>query len=470
MKVLLLKPINDIYYVIQPNLGLGYLARIMIDSGHDVTIIDSGKEKLRWKDFTRLIKEEKHDLIGIQMFSHEVKSVKLHLDIIKRYSPNTTIICGGAHISGDPQGTMRLLKDINFGFVGESEIGIEKFMKLKKEDCANYELLKTIPNLVWRDNDKIIINPKESIEDLDKIKFPAWHLMPIFNYPIAPHGTFCKKRQVAPIIISRGCPFKCAFCAGNSVTGHTLRYRSISNVISEIMLLHDEYGVKEIHIEDDNFTLKKDYVIAFCNEIIRLKLNLAFALPNGVRLDTLDEKMLIIMEKAGFYSMAIGIESGSDRILTLMKKNLSKESIQEKIGLIKKCTKINLTGFFLIGYPQENEQEIFETIAFAKTLKIDKASFMFVMPLPGSELWEIYRKKYPEVDWSTFFYYRVVKGLSDIPANVLKKLQMRAILEFYLRPRLIMGLIKGIKTFTQIRTLGKRLIAIFIFASHNDKK
>ena len=131
-----------------------------------------------------------------------------------------------------------------------------------------------------------------------------------------------------------------------------MRYRSITNVIAEIKLLYDSYGVRELHIEDNNFTLNKEYVVNFCQAMIDLKLNLALALPNGVRLDTLDEAVVKLMARAGFYAMAVGIESGNDRILKLMKKKLSTDLIREKIKLIKKHTKINLTGLFLIGYRQ----------------------------------------------------------------------------------------------------------------------
>jgi radical SAM superfamily enzyme YgiQ (UPF0313 family) len=462
MKVLLMKPISDVYYVIQPSLGLGYLATILENGGHKVSILDPGKEKLGWKDFAVLIKKENYDLVGIQLFTHEVLSVKKHAGIIKEYSSHTTVICGGSHVSGDPQGAMQLLTDVDFGFAGEAEIGIEKFMGLKKEDYADYELLKTIPNLIWRCGEQIIVNPVESFKDLDRIKFPAWHLLSLSSYPSTPHGTFYKKRPVAPMIISRGCPFHCTFCAGKSVTGQTIRYRSVHNVISEIIFLKDTYGVKEIHIEDDNFTLKKEYVMAFCDVILKLGLDCAFALPNGVRLDTLDEEVLIKMEKAGFYSMAIGIESGSNRILTLMKKNLSREFIKEKINLIKKITRINLTGFFLMGYPGEREKEILETIDFAKALELDKASFMCVMPLPGSDLWDMYKEKGAKFDWNNFFYYRTVDGLSDVSAKNLRKLQKKAMFEFYVRPKIVIGLIKEIKTYAQIKIFVKRLFNIFI--------
>jgi radical SAM superfamily enzyme YgiQ (UPF0313 family) len=470
-KILLLKPISDVYYVIQPNLGLGYLAAVMFENGHQVRMIDSGREKLSWADFARLIQEEQYDLIGIQMFTHEVPSVKRHIDIIKSHSPETTVVVGGAHISGDPEGTMNLLDNLDFGFVGESEIGMEKFLKLQKRDYSNPELLKKIPNLVWRQNGKIKTNPRASLNDLNQIRFPAWQLMAPSLYPIAPHGSLCKKTPVAPMIISRGCPFRCTFCGGKAVTGSRIRYRSLENVIREIMLLYNEYGVREIHIEDDNFTLRKDYVTNFCKEINKLGLDLVFALPNGVRLDTLDENVLKLMERAGFYSIGVGIESGSDRILRLMKKNLSTDMIKRKIDLIKSCTDIDLTGFFLFGYPGETESEMLETISFSKSLKIDKASFMFLMPLPGTEFWDIYKQKNEqEIDWENFFYYRVVNSLSGVPPENLKRLQRKAMREFYLRPKIVFKLMKQIRSLSQVGIIAERFANVFPPSLFNNRQ
>ena len=455
MKILLLKPISDIYYVIQPNLGLGYLATIIRNEGHEVKILDAGKENLTWDKFKEIVKEN-YDIIGIQMFTHEILDVEKHIKIIRENS-DSTIIVGGAHISGLPEKTMKM--DIDFGFIGESEIGIREFIKLKKEEyiAAN---LSHIPNLVWKMEENIIVNKKTQYKNLDDIQYPAWDLMPVNEYPLAPHGSFSRKKIVAPIIATRGCPYKCTFCGGKSVTGIKLRTRSVKNIIDEILFLYDKYKVKEFQIVDDNFTLKNKFVTEFCERIISLNLDLALSLPNGIRIDSLNEELLKLMEKAGFYSFAIGIESGNDRILKIMKKDLDKETIREKIELIKKHTKINITGFFLIGYPGETEEEILETIEFAKSLNIDKASFMFVMPLPGSELWDLYEDK--DVNWADFFYYRIVKGFSDIPTERLKRLHKKAVREFYLRPKIILGLIKEIKTLNQIKMILRRFSNIFL--------
>jgi len=435
LKILLMKPINEVYYVIQPNLGLGYLAQIALELGHEVEILDSGKERLTWERFKEIAARQ-YDIIGIQAFTHEILSAKRHLEIIADVSPDTVTVMGGAHISALPRETMELLPLLDLGFVGEAEVGFEMFLKGK-----------TVPGLVYRERG-IKINPKVT-PTVDRL--PAWELMKPKDYPVNPHGGFCKKTPVAPMIISRGCPFPCSFCAAKTVTGKKIRYRSIDNVIEELMLLGSYYGVREIHIEDDNFTLRKDYVLEFCRAVTGA--GISFALPNGVRLDTLDEEMLDAMVKAGFYSFAVGIESGSDRVLGLMKKTLTTKVVREKIKLIKSFG-IQITGFFLLGYPTETVKEIRETIRFSKELPIDKASFMFVMPLPGTDLWR------GNSDLENFFYYRIA-NLSDIPKKTLKRLQRFAVFSFYVRPRILFNAIFQIRSLSQIRIIVKRLWSIF---------
>lgn len=462
MKVLLLKPINKKYFVIQPNLGLGYLARILKENNAQVCIIDSGKEKLTWEKFANLIKEEKYDIVGIQMFGHETRSVKKHVEIIKEFSPKTVVFIGGAHISAAPELTMKEIIMADFGFVGEAEAGFEAFLKLKKEDYSDPAKLEAIHGLIWRNSGEIVVNPKKLIENLDEIKFPAWELMQPGKYPVMPHGTFTKRTPVAPIIISRGCPYHCTYCSARNVSGTAMRFRSVENVMEELIILYDKYGVKEVHIADDNFTSNKQYVLNFCRSVIDSKLDLAFALPNGVRLNSLDEEMLIAMEKAGFYSMAVGVEAGSDRILKLMKKGLTVNLIKEKTDLIKKVTNINVTGFFIIGYIEETEEEILNTIEFAKSLKIDKANFNIMNPYPGTEVWEKYvQRNKGDINWDGYFWYKAVDNVSDIPAKRLKEFQKKAVMEFYLRPMIIINLIKEIKSFSQLRALVNRSVGVF---------
>ncbi len=460
MKILLVKPIIKTYYVVIPPIGLGYISTIMLKNGHEVHMFDSGRDNKTWQEFTEQIIENDYDIIGFQMFTHEIASTKKHIEIIKKYYTNSIIIIGGAHISGDPLETMNML-DADFGFVGEAELGIEAFIKLNREDYNNENKLLEIPNLVWRKKNRIVVNGKQATENLDTIDFPVWSLIHPQSYPTLPLGCFCKQPPVAPMIISRGCPYLCTFCGGKNITGKVMRYRSIENVIREIILLYNEYGVREINFLDDNFTFRKQYVKDFCKRIIELKLNIVFALPNGCRLNTLDREVVELMERAGFYSIAVGVESGSDKILKLMRKNLTTKVIEEKITLIKKYTNIKLTGLFMIGYPGETVEDIESTIRFSRKLKLDKANFAYVMPLPGTELYDNYKLTHKDIQWDNFFYYRTVGGMTDIPVKKLRRLHRKAFLGFYFRTRILWGILKEIKTVEQIKKIMKRISNIY---------
>lgn len=462
MKVLLLKPINDVYYIVQPSLGLGYVASIVLRHGHDVRLLHAGKENLTWERFEREVADWQPDIVGIQMLSSDYLSTMKHLKIVRRVAPGALTLVGGAHISGDPNGVMAAMPELDLGFVGEAEQGLDAFLDLPREAWKDPRALAQIPNLVWRGDGRTVVNVRTRIKDLTEIPFPAWQLMKPADYPVAPHGNFCKKVPVAPIITSRGCPFPCTFCAGHNVTSRQVRLRTPEHVMAEIEMLYNDYGVREIHVEDEVFTLHKEYAADICNRIIASKMDLALSLPNGVRLDSLDEEILRLLERAGFYSMGVGVESGSDRVLGLMRKHMSTGEIRRQVDLIKRVTNIHLTGFFILGYPTETVEEIEQTIQFARSLKLDKANFMFLSPLPGSEVWEQYCHAHSEqIDWGNTFSYRITQGLTDIPPQVMRRLHRRAVRKFYLRPHIILDMLSQIKSREQLVYLMRRVKGIF---------
>jgi len=439
-----------------PSLGLGYLASVLKQNGHNVTVLHCIKEKMGFKEFEEYIKKHNFDAIGIQMFTYDFNNVKKYSQIIKQ-NTNSIIFVGGYHSSGDPIGTLKNLKDVDYVFIGEVEIGLPIF--IENLNKLNKTTLKKIPNLVWRDNNNIIVNPPEFIENLDSLPFPAWDLMDPRTYPEAPHGAFIKNWPTAPIIITRGCPFQCTFCAGKTITGNKVRKRSISNVIEEIKFLMDNYKVKEFLIEDENFTLHKDLVLEFCNKLIDQNLNISWSCPSGVRLDTLDEEMLNLMEKSGCHSLSVGIEFGSQKILDLTKKHLTLEKIKEKVNLFKK-TKIRVTGFFMMGYPGETKKDIEKTIKLAKQLPLDRAQFNSFMPLPGSEIYNqlISEGKLNDIRYDHFFVHDVGFIPENLSEKDLKELRKKAYLSFYSRPKIALGLLRDVKNPKHLKFLFKRFL------------
>jgi radical SAM superfamily enzyme YgiQ (UPF0313 family) len=456
MKVLLVSPINRTY-VVMPNLGLGYLAAALRKDKHDVRILHCAKEKMDYPGYVDFLRKYKFDMVGFQVFSYDLDSVKKHIEILKDINPSACIIAGGPHPSGAPYHTMEYLRGVDFAFQGEAEIGLS--MLANKLSSGEDRDFNSIPGLVWRAENGFRANSREYIKNLDELPFPSWDLMDPREYPEAPHGAFARNFPVAPMIITRGCPFLCTFCAGHTIGGKSVRRRSVSNVVKEIEYLMDNYGVREFNIEDENFTLHKDLVEEFCNEILKRNLRISWNCPSGIRIDTLSAPLLALMEKSGCYSFGIGIESGSQKMLDLFKKNLTVEKIKSQMDLLGK-TNIKTTGFFLLGYPGETLEDIIKTISFAKSLPLLRAQFNNFMPLPGSEAYELLERQglLRDVEWKRFFVHDVTYIPEGLSHEKLRRLRQKAYLEFYIRPRVLFNILKEIKSFRHLFYLIRRFL------------
>lgn len=460
LKILLMKPYSESDELIPP-FSLGYLATA-VRKNHDVEILDGIKENLTSEKFENILKEKKFDVIGIQIFTFHIVQTREYIKIIKKVLPEAKIILGGPHPSCSPQNIFELFPDLDWAFKGEAEIGLAKLMDVLAEERINEEISKQIPGLVWKDSfGKIIVNSQIFVENLDELGIPAWDLIRPDIYPLAPHGGFFKNYPIAPIVITRGCPFSCTYCAGHLVTGKKIRSRSADNVIEEIKILYHDYGIREIHIEDDNFTFNKKLVYDFCRKLRENNLNITWTCPNGVRLDTLDEKLLAAMKEVGLYSISVGVESGSERILRDMKKSLTKEKIREKINLLKKCG-LEVSGFFIIGYPTETKKDIMETINFARSLDLKRAGFSLFKPFPGTEATQRLidkgeLKKMSDEDWGRFVLADAVYAPPGFTREEMKKLRRKALMRFYFRPKIVFKFLGEIKNFIHLKLVIKRI-------------
>lgn len=459
MKILLVNPVNR-SYVVMPSLGLGYLAALLQTDGHNVRILNCIKERMTHESFEEHVRSEHYEVIGFQVYSYDVHSVRRHLDSIRRASPGTVTIAGGPHPSGDPAGTLSSLENLDFAFQGEAEIGLPKLMR--HIDGADKTDFASIPGLIWKHGDIITINPREFVTDLDEVPQPAWDLIKPESYPEAPHGAFTKNFPTAPIITSRGCPSQCTFCAGSSINGRLIRRRSVEKVMEELRLLKNR-GIREFHIEDENFTLSREYVTEFCNSLMNERLGMSWSLPSGVRLDTLDRKMLETMVWAGCYSLAVGIEFGSDRVLHYTRKGLTVRGITENMGLFAGLG-LKVTGFFLFGIPGETVAEMAQTARLSRSLPLDRAQFNIFAPLPGSVEWNRLQQRnmLGKLDPTRLYVHDVSYVEGDITPKKLRRIQRLAVLRFYLRPKVLLGILMEIRSLRHLKFLIIRLIDTLI--------
>jgi len=441
MRVLLIKP-GNLSDHIQPSLGLGYLAA-QIRSHHAVKIVDCIKEKLPGEDLLPVLEEFQPDLVGSQCYSMDLPSVKIILQTVKSFNKNITTIIGGAHPTAVPKYTMDYLGRnlLDFVFIGEGEIGFSRFLTELEGNGEND--FQKVPGLGWMENGRLRVNPKELVDDLGSIGMPAWDLIKPESYPFSPHGVVCMNYPIAPIMATRGCPYKCTFC---TTSGTKLRQRPVELIVEEIKLLYNHHGIREFHMVDDNFTMDMDYARRLLRAIIELNIGATWATPNGIRLDRIDKDLLELMKQAGFYSIAFGIESGSDRIRMKMKKGSSTKKVSKDLEMVKEVGGIDVTGFFMLGFPGETKEDIEKTLKFSQELPLHRATFHSFIPLPGTQIWEEMKVsgELDRVDWERYFFWAGAYVPQGLTRKELKNLHRKAFLLFYLRPRIILYNLKFI--------------------------
>lgn len=461
-KILLMSPVKNNIYVAIPNIGLGYVAEATLRVGHEVTWLDLFHG---WNDeiiFKKYIKNNSFDIIGISFLSCGLEAAKKCINMIREIDKKVIIVIGGVHPTLKPVMCQHMMPEVDYIVFGEGEEAFPRLLKAIETHQTNPNTLCLIDNLIWRHEGKWITNNRKYIDDLDQIGSPAWEIIKPQYYNLAPNGIFSRRRKIAPIITSRGCKYRCTFCAATKISGGRIRRRSVTNVIEEIKTLSSRFGIREIHIMDDSFAAEKEYVLDFCNALINECPKTDWACPNGLRLDSLDEEMIISMEKAGCYSFSVGIESGSRRILDLMNKKLSLEVIREKVSLIKRVSNIEITGFFILGFPSETEKEIEQTISFSKELGLDKANFFNFTPFPGSKISDKLESegRINNFDYEDYYIHNVFESFCKASRSRLIALQRIAHIQFYYDFKKLFRLAKEIKSFVQIKIIFRRILKI----------
>ena len=455
MRVLLVKPYNRSDHI-QPSLGLGYLATA-VRGKHDVHILDCIKDGVTADKLPRLIKKYHPDVIGIQCYTFDLPFVRAALAAAKDIRKDVVTVVGGPHPSALPQEMFEKEgKDLDFLFVGEAEKGFAQLLDSLEAGSKDFS---GIPGLAWRDGNAIKTNPKLMTEDLDGLGLPSWDLIHPERYPEAQHGAFFKKFPIAPIMVTRGCPFPCTFCAGGIVSGKKIRRRSADSVLKEIKMLYDDFGIREFHIIDDNFTMDKNYAKDLLRKLKALNLDISWAVPNGVRMETLDEELLKLMKETGLYMVSLGIESGSDKMLRFMRKGITTARIRECVKLIK-SNGIDIAGFFILGFPSETVATARDTIRFAVELGINRANFFTYLPFPGTESFEMLKAtgELYDVDWEKFYFTNAAYVPASLTRKELKSLHRLAFAKFYLRPNIILYHIRSVKSLKHLFFLTRRFL------------
>ena len=433
----------------EPSLGLCYLAAVTRDKGFKVEIIDAVALGMGCEELAKEILIRAPKYVGISSVTISIYYAATLARLIKEKNKNIKIIVGGAHITAVPNETMEKFSEFDIGVLGEGEITIVELLKALEEDRN----LDNIPGIIFRSNGKLKITPKRDfIKDLDILPMPAWDLLPDMSHYFPPAWSL-NESNAGLLITSRGCAARCIYC-DRSAFGHTCRAHSAEYVLKMIGHLYHKYNIRYFRINDDNFILFKKRLQEICQRIIKDGPKITWSC--FARADGVDLEMLKLMKRAGCWQISYGVETASQEIHDLEKKNITVERIEQAIRWTHEAG-IKTIAFCMIGHPLETPRTIRETVNFVKRLRVDDFKMMFLVPFPGTELYAN-AEKYGtlERDWNKMNAYT---GPCFIPNGITKdeliEYRDKAFIEFYLQPRIVFSYIGSIKTMKQFVTIIK---------------
>ena len=305
--------------------------------------------------------------------------------------------------------------------------------------------LDDVPALIWRAADGSVHanpGPPEIVEDLDDLPMPAYDLIDLPAY--WRHQTIAPmiRRKYVSLLTSRGCPFRCIYC--HNIFGKRLRMHSAERVVDEIAWFTKKYQIDDVEFIDDLFNVKPARTFEVSELLRRRDIHIRLAIPNGIRADLLSPEVADALVDAGLYHCMIALESGSDRVQRLIRKNLNIPKFLEA------CEDVSRHGVYvhtccMLGFPTETEAELQQTIDVACEAKTHTTSFFTVIPFPGTSLYDLAKEhcpeKLPQVNYDNATYNTIKVNLTDLPDEVLFAYQRKAVLRYFLNPARIARLI-----------------------------
>lgn len=396
-------PLNSYTTLACPPLSLAYLAGTLLSKGFDAVIVDAvGEDPMRMTPsanpaFLRvglsdeeLVERIPPDtrLIGItSMFSEEWPLVREVIRSIRRSFPSALLVAGGEHVTAAPEFSLGDCRELDLCVLGEGEATLAEIaLRLSRG-----ESVRDVAGTVVRENGTVQVNPpRPRIRDLDAIPPPAWHLVPLERYFERGLGFGLKRGRSIPILMSRGCPYRCSFCSNERMWTTRWIPRSPGAVIDEMATLIDRYAIDNFDVYDATATVRRDWVVEFCTRLIARGWNITWQIPAGTRTEVLDDEVTRLLHRSGCRYLAYAPESGSTRVLRKVRKRLDlvrmKQSMRSALrsGIRVKCNMI-------VGFPDETPAEMFETTRLCVELAVLGAYDLNMgpfCPYPGSAIFD----------------------------------------------------------------------------------
>lgn len=406
MNILLIQPRfknNEIAYP----LGLSYISSVLKSAGHFVFGLDMSFCNV--KDVRDFIQSKEIALTGISITSYNYSNALGVIDELGK-DKSVPVVVGGPHATV-MKGRIFDSAEVDFVIQGEGEFTMLELANSLEKGVD----LHSIKGLIWKDVDKVVINAeRDIIAPLDLLPFPDRDIFPILRYK----GMLTRNDNYTQIITSRGCRQGCYYCPETAIFG-SWRGRSFTDVVDEIQIIREKFGIREIHIEDANFFgggLKR--VRDICLEIKKRTLDVEWLCPNGLPLGEFEDLSIIDdMATAGCIAISLGVESFDSNITGNLGRMQDPALIK---NIVKKCRAVGMevTCYLIIAFPEQSFRAVIKDIYYSQRFAFDFIHYSIFHFIPGSKL-------YPE------------SGNKIIPDNRFLIVQKLAYLSLLFNPAVI---------------------------------
>jgi len=340
-----------------------------------------------WRKLSETIQDCRPKIVGITYLTPMMHSAQKVAALTKEIDENIIVIAGGHHPTYCPEETLES-PNIDIAVRGEGEIPL---LKLCNAFLSGNPDLKNIPGIHFKENGNIIGNAEsDMIPDLDSLPFPARELVLSCDY---------SRYRLHYVITARGCPYNCTFCSDKELWKGKVRRRSLKNVMEEIKQLNRNYDVKYVDIVDGTFTYDRRYLTEFCNAMIQEELDIKWRC--SARYDNLDQEIIDLMKRSNCSGLYLGLESGSQKILNSIDKKTTVDDIIKTSEIIYQSGITSVTAI-LMGLPQEDAQDIEDTLELMTRIKTSIFDINNFVPLPGTPLYDGQNVDWKKVGFKSF--------------------------------------------------------------------
>jgi len=367
-------PLKGVYrHQLYLSTGLAYLAAVLEEKGHEVTVIDCPALEMNQEELKAKLASIEPNLIGITSMTPTIQSALLSAHFAKEACPEAMVVLGGAHATFMDEQVLNEAKAVDIVVRGEGE---QTLLELA-QNVSNSHGLNRIEGITFRNNGQTVRTPNRPfIQKLDELPRPAYKYFPLEKYRLF-------GRRMLPIITSRGCPSQCSFCTTSRIFGKGFRARSPKNVVDELEWLRDVHGADAFSFYDDTFTLDKKRALKICEEIKNREIGIPWDCQT--RVSTVSKEMLAKMREANCQQVFFGVESGCQKILDAVNKGTTVEQNTAAIKLAKKAG-LFVAVSVMVGYPGETRDMLEQTIDLLRKAEPDDAYICVATPYPGTEL------------------------------------------------------------------------------------